>query len=214
MDVARKTRIVLVDDHSVLRDGLRRILELEPDLEIVGEAVTGEAALELLEKVDADVVLMDVRMPGMGGIEATRRLRLSRHDVQVLVLSAYPEFAPEALHAGAAGYVLKSAATRQLVASIRAVACGSMAIQRDLPGVLPWTRRDGAHGNGTLSEREHDVLRLVVRGLTNRAIAHELGISPRTADQHVHNMLVKIGAATRAQAVRYAIEHELSTVSI
>src|SRR6266702_3301334 len=141
------TRIVLVDDHTLLRDGLRQILEREPDLEIVGEAAAGEAALELVAQLLPDIVLMDVRMPGMDGIEATRRLRAFHPQVQVLVLSAYLEFTREALQAGAAGYLLKSAPTSQLLASIRAVALGSMAIQRSLLGALPWSH--GGSGGRT-----------------------------------------------------------------
>src|SRR6266536_6182697 len=132
------TRVVLVDDHPVLREGLRRILEREPDLEIVGEAETGEAALELVARISPDIVLMDVRMPGMDGIEATRRLGASHPQVQVLVLSAYPEFTREALQAGAAGYLLKSAPTPQLLASVRGRALGSLSLQRRWRGPLPW----------------------------------------------------------------------------
>ena len=206
------TTILLADDHTVLREGLRRILEREPDLEVVGEAETGEAALELVDRLRPDVVVMDVRMPGMGGIEATRRLRESNPYVQVVVLSAYPDYAREALETGAAGYVLKTAPTPQLLACIRAVATGSLAIQRGLPGVTSWALAHRDHSGGGLSERECAVLRLIARGLTNRSIARQLGIAPRTADQHVHNMLVKIGVASRAQAVRYAIDHELTSV--
>ncbi len=206
------TRIVLVDDHTLLRDGLRHILEREPDLEIVGEAAAGEAALELVAQLLPDIVLMDVRMAGMDGIEATRRLRVAHPQVQVLVLSAYPEFTREALQAGAAGYLLKSAPTSQLLASIRAVALGSMAIQRSLLGALPWSHGGSGGRTADLSGRERDILRLITRGLTNRSIAHQLGIAPRTADQHVHNMLIKIGVRSRGEAVRYAIEHELTSV--
>jgi DNA-binding NarL/FixJ family response regulator len=205
------TRIVLVDDHSMLREGLRRILEQEPDLEIVGEAAAGEAALELVAQLLPDIVLMDVRMPGMDGIEVTRRLRTSHPQVQVLVLSAYPDFAREALQAGAAGYLLKSAPVRQLLASVRSVALGSMSIERSLLGALAWSPGDSARRTGDLSGRERDILRLITRGLTNRSIARQLGIAPRTADQHVHNMLIKIGVRSRAEAVRYAIEHELTS---
>lgn len=208
----KPTRILLVDDHSLLRDGLRRILEREPDLDVVGEAATGEGALELVAQLLPDIVLMDVRMPGMDGIEATRRLRASHPQVQVLVLSAYPEFTREALQAGAAGYLLKSAPARQLLASVRSVALGSMAVQRSLLGALPWSPGDSRVRTGVLSGRERDILRLITRGLTNRAIARQLGIAPRTADQHVHNMLIKIGARSRVEAVRYAIEHELTSI--
>lgn len=206
------TRIVLVDDHAVIREGLRRILEREPDLEIVGEAPTAEAGLELVARVLPELVLMDVRMPGMDGIEATRRLRAAHPEMHVVVLSGYPEFARDALQAGAAGYILKSAPTAQLIASIRAVALGSIVIQRSLVGAMSWSQGEGARRNGTLSEREHDILRLIAQGLTNRSIARQLGIATRTADQHVHNMLVKIRASSRAEAVRYAIEHEIVTM--
>ena len=203
------TKILLVDDHAVLRDGLRRIFEREPDLEVVGEAGSGEAALELVERTRPDVVLMDVRMPGMDGLEATRRLRPLHPRVQVLILSAYPEYARDALQAGAAGYLLKSAPTPQLLAAVRSVALGSMAVEMSLLGAAPWS--PGEHGRraGGLSEREGEILRLVARGLTNRAIAREIGIAPRTADQHVHNILVKIRAKSRAEAVRYAVERQL-----
>ena len=212
MSEPRSIRIVLVDDHAMLRDGLRRILEREPDLEIAGEAATGDAALDQVARLEPDLVLMDVRMPGMDGIEASRRLHASHPQVQVLVLSAYPEFARDALQAGAAGYLLKSAPTCQLLASIRAVATGSMAIQRGLLGGLAWSEVDGGHRKGTLSSRERDILRLIAHGLTNRAIAHKLGIAPRTVDQHVHNTLVKIGVSSRTEAVGYAIEHQITAV--
>ena len=203
------TRLVLVDDHMVLRDGLRRIFEQEPDLEVVGEAEDGARALVLVAQVRPDVVLMDVRMPGMDGIEATRRLRSLHPRVRVLVLSAYPEFTRDALQAGAAGYLLKSASTQQLVAAVRSVALGSLAVQMDLLGAVPWSPRQPGGGAGSLSERERETLRLLGRGLTNRAIAQAMGIAPRTADQHVHNILLKIKARSRAEAVRYGIDREL-----
>ncbi len=205
----KPTRVLLVDDHAVLRDGLRRIFEREPDLEVVGEAETGELALDLVKQTQPDVVLMDVRMPGMGGIEATRRLRSLHPQVRVLILSAYPEFTQEALRAGAVGYQLKSAPTEQLLAAVRSVALGSMAVQISLLSGVPWSPRDHGRRTALLSDREVEILRLIARGLTNRSIARQVGVAPRTADQHVHNILVKIRATSRAEAVRYAIEHEL-----
>lgn len=205
------TRIVLVDDHAVLRDGLRRIFERESDLEVVGEAGTGETAIDLVKDVHPDVVVMDVRMPGMDGIEATRRMRSLHPGIRVLILSAYPEFTQEALRAGVAGYLLKSAPTDQLLAAVRSVALGSMAVQISLLSGVSWSPRDRGRRTAKLSDRELEILRLVARGLTNRSIAREVGVAPRTADQHVHNILVKIRAASRAEAVRYAIEHELAS---
>ncbi len=205
----KPTKVLLVDDHEVLRDGLRRIFEREPDVEIVGEAGTGETAIDLAKHACPDVVLMDIRMPRMDGIEATRRLRSLLPQVRVLVLSAYPEFAQEALRAGAVGYLLKSCPTDQLLAAVRSVALGSTAVQISLLSGVQWSPRDVGRRTGMLTEREVEILRLIARGLTNRSIAREAGVAPRTADQHVHNILVKIRASSRAEAVRYAIEHEL-----
>lgn len=202
-------RVMLVDDHDLVREALRLRLEQEPDLEVVAEAATGEGALELAERLAVDVVLMDVRMPGMGGVEATRMLKALRPNVRVLMLSAYPEFAVDALTAGAAGYVLKSGDSRQLVAALRSVALGSMVIQADLVPAVLGTGGHPSRPTGLLSHREVDILRLIAHGLTNRAIARQVGIAPRTADQHVHNIFVKVGVTSRSAAVRYAIEHEL-----
>ena len=209
MSQHKSTTIVLVDDHALLRDGLRRILEQEPDLEVAGEAESGEAALELVARIVPDVVLMDVRMPGMDGIETTRRVRSLHPGVRVLVLSAYPDYTREALQAGAAGYLLKSAPTERLLAAVRSVALGAMAIEMSLFAGVPWSPGDDTRRAGVLSERETEILRLVARGLTNRAIARQIGTAPRTADQHVHNILTKIRVSSRAEAVRYALEHGL-----
>ena len=213
MSELKPTRVLLVDDHAVLRDGLRRIFEREADLSIVGAAETGETAIDLVKVAQPDVVLMDVRMPGMGGIEATRRLRSLHPQVRVLFLTAYPEFIQEALQAGAVGYLLKSAPTDQLLAAIRSVALGSMAVQISLLSGTPWSPRDQGRRTALLSDREVEILRLMARGLTNRSIAREVGVAPRTADQHVHNILVKVRATSRAEAVRYAIDHELASSS-
>jgi len=210
MSEERAIRVMVVDDHALVREGLRRILEQTFDVEVVGEAGSGDAALVLVEDVKPDVVLMDVRMPEMDGIEATRRIRAAHPQVQVLMLSAYPDFTLEALRAGAAGYLTKSGASRQLVAALRSVVLGSTVIQAGLTSTLP-IGHDGYHDRapGVLSTREADTMRLVAGGLTNRAVARQMGIAPRTADQHVHNIFVKIGVKSRAEAVRYAIEHEL-----
>ena len=203
------TKILIVDDHDLVREGLRLLLKRESDLEVVGDAASGEAGLEQAEVLRPDVVLMDVRMPGMGGIEATRRLRRLRPQPRVLILSAFPDYLLEALNAGAAGYLLKSGCGRQLVAGVRSVALGVTVIQEDLveEALFGTMRHGGVLARLTL--REVDILRLVAHGLTNRAIARQAGIAPRTADQHVHNILVKIGVKSRSAAIRYAIEHEV-----
>src|SRR5450759_2372474 len=122
-------RTMLVDDHALVREGIRQILEKEPDIAVIGEAGRGDLALELLDSLQPDVVLLDVRMPGMSGIETTRRIRAAFPQVRVLILSAYADFAVEAFHAGASGYVLKSARSNELVAALRSVFSGSTVIQ-------------------------------------------------------------------------------------
>lgn len=206
MSEVARTRVLLVDDHVVLREGLRRILEAQPDVEVIGEAGSGEDALAQADGGEPDVVLMDVRMPGMDGIEATRRLLSAHPSVRVLVLSAYAEFANEALGAGAAGFVLKSGGSCRLLAALRGVMAGLTVTDSPQVGV-----RDGRRDlpRARLSSREGEILQLVAGGLTNRAIARQMAIAPRTADQHVHNIFVKVGVRTRAEAVRYAIEHEI-----
>jgi DNA-binding NarL/FixJ family response regulator len=202
--------VLLVDDHSLVREGLRQILDREPDITVVGEAGSGEAAIELLEGIQPNVVLLDVRMPGMGGIEAARKISVGFPEVRVLMLSAYGEFVLEALRAGASGYMLKTAGSRQLLAGVRSVSLGSIVVHGDLgPTLAVGGPGIASRASDVLSRREAEILRLIAKGLTNRAIARQVGIAPRTADQHAHNILVKVGARSRAEAVRYAIEREL-----
>ncbi len=204
-------RVLLVDDHALVREGIRQILDKEPDIAVIGEAERGDLALELLDRLQPDVVLLDVRMPGMSGIETTRRIRAAFPKIRVLILSAYADFAVEAFRAGASGYVLKSAHSSELVAALRSVFFGSIVIQGALAqGLSIWESGGRSRGRDLLSPREAQILRLIARGLTNRTIAREIGIAPRTADQHVHNIFVKVGVRSRAEAVRYAVEHELA----
>jgi DNA-binding NarL/FixJ family response regulator len=141
------------------------------------------------------VVLLDVRMPGMNGIETTRRIRAAFPRIRVLILSAYADFAVEAFRAGASGYVLKSARSSELVAALRSVFLGSTVIHGAVAeGLGIWGSGGRSQRTDLLSPREAQILRLIARGLTNRTIAREVGIAPRTADQHVHNIFVKVGA--------------------
>jgi DNA-binding NarL/FixJ family response regulator len=204
---------MLVDDHALVREGIRQILERERDIAVVGEAERGDVALELVRGLQPDVVLLDVRMPGMSGIETARRIRADHPTVRILMLSAYADFAVDAFRAGASGYVLKTAASGQLVAALRGVFTGSMVIHGPLAEGLSIVESGGRSARADLlSPREDKILRLIARGLTNRAIAREMGIAPRTADQHVHNIFVKVRVRSRAEAARYAAEHELAGV--
>jgi two-component system, NarL family, response regulator LiaR len=204
-------RVILVDDHALVREGIRQILEAERDIAVVGEAERGDIALELLEELQPDVMLLEVRMAGISGIETTRRVRAAFPNIRVLILSASADFAAEAFGAGASGYVLKSARSRELIAALRSVFHGSTVIHGGLAERLAISDRGGGSpGTGLLSPREAQILRLIAHGLTNRAIAREIGIAPRTADQHIHNIFVKVRVRSRAEAVRYAVEHELA----
>ncbi len=209
-ELSSSISVVLVDDHALVREGIGQLLDHEPDISVVGQADSGEAALEHLKRMQPDVVLLDVRMPGIGGIETARKISSDFPEVRVLMLSAYGEFVLEALRAGASGYMLKTAGSRQLLAGVRSVFLGSTVVHGDLRSTLGvGSPSAGSRSADVLSRREVQILRLIARGLTNRAIAREVGIAPRTADQHAHNILVKVGARSRAEAIRYAIEHKL-----
>src|ERR1035441_18066 len=201
-------RVLVVDDHPLVREGIRFCLQSQPDLEVAGEAEGCDQALAILDEERVDVVLLDMRMPGIGGVEATRMIRAAHPTVRVLILTAYPEYASEAFRAGASGYMLKMARTQGLLAAIRSVYYDATVIQDSVMASLGLTAQTPlAQDAGALSPRELDVLRLLARGLTNRAIAHELGIGPRTADQHVHSIFIKTGVTSRTSAVRYALDH-------
>ena len=206
-----RVRVLVVDDHAVVREGLRRLLECEPDIDVVGEAASGEAAIGMVDAERPDIVLLDVRMPGMNGLEATRVMRSVFPAVRVVILTAYAEYAAEAVRAGAWGYLLKTACGGQLPATLRSVFYGAKVFHEPVTeGLSLEGARPSPERTSVLSRREQEVLRLLVSGLTNRAIARGLGIGPRTADQHVHSIFVKTGARSRAEAVRYALEHELA----
>ena len=207
-------RVVVVDDHALHRDGTRQILEAHPDLQVVGDAASGEVALTLVNQMHPRVVLMDIRLPGMNGIEVTRRLTRDHPDVRVLMVSAYDEdeYVRGALEAGAAGYLRKTAPGRELVEAVRAVASGATVLQSDLPArLLAWSHpTDG--GPIALTDRELAVLNLLAVGLHNNEVAARLGISPRTVERHCENIYAKLGVSSRTEAVVRAISTKLLTV--
>jgi len=207
-------RVVVVDDHALHRDGTRQILEAHPDFQVVGEASSGEIALALVNQLRPDVVLMDIRLPGMNGIEVTRKLSQDHPDVRVLMVSAYDEdeYVRGALEAGAAGYLRKTAPGRELVEAVRAVAGGATVLQSGLTARLLISTRQAEPGATDLTERELAVLRLLAAGLHNRELAARLGISPRTVDRHCDNIYAKLGVGSRTEAVVRAISTKLLTV--
>ena len=216
------TRVLLVDDQALLRLGFRLVIESEPDLEVVGEASDGQVAIAQTAALAPDVVVMDIRMPGMDGIEATRRIVAEHPATRVLVLTTFDldEYAFAALRSGASGFLLKNALPEELVAAIRTVAAGSSIVAprivRRLLDLfaphLPTTATATADLNPalrTLTPRELDVLRCVTEGLSNSEIAERLVLSATTVKTHVGNMLAKLGVRDRVQAVIVAYESGL-----
>lgn len=210
-------RLLLVDDHAMVRRGMRDFLSLHDDLEVVAEAADGAAAIEQVARHRPDVVMMDLLMPGIDGIEATRRIKAEYPDVEVVALTSFIEESRviAAIEAGAAGFLLKDAEADDLAAAIRAAAGGEMHLDPAVAGIVarrlrPAPARGQAAAPGdrlaALTARERDVLRGVARGLSNRAIADDLGITERTARTHVSNILAKLGLASRTQAALLAAE--------
>ncbi|NMM24587.1 MAG: response regulator transcription factor [Phycicoccus sp.] len=213
---AQAIRVLVVDDHALHRDGTRQILEAHADLEVVGEADSGEVALALVNQLHPDVVLMDIRLPGMNGIEVTRRLIQDHPDARVLMVSAYDEdeYVRGALEAGAAGYLSKTAPGKELVQAVRSVAGGTSVLQSGLTARLLTATRQAEQGVSVdLSERELEVLRLLAQGLRNRELGEQMGISTRTVDRHCDNIYAKLGVSSRTEAVVRAISTKLLTVS-
>ena len=207
-------RVALCDDHAVVRGGLRRILEDQPDLEVVGEAGTAEQAIALAAQVEPDVFVMDLGLPDVSGIEAARRITSANAGIKVLVLTVHDDVAylRKAFEAGATGYLVKDAADIELVLAVRQVASGAEYVHPRLGAALLNPADTGkrlAGPGGELSERELDVLRLVASGYTNAEIAAELFVSVRTVETHRAHVHQKLGVKARADLVRYAREHGL-----
>jgi len=205
-------RLALVDDHRVVRRGLRSFLEAFPDITVVGEASSGEAALEEIEAWLPDVVIMDLLLPGgMDGIEATRRIRSITPHTQVVVLTAYTDEARvvAALRAGAIGYVRKDARPEVLLAAVRAAARGQSMLDPAIAGTVLQELVASAQVQEDLTERELQVLRLLAHGRTNREIAQELIVGVETVKTHVGNILTKLHLAHRTQAVIQALKQGL-----
>jgi DNA-binding NarL/FixJ family response regulator len=217
-----RTTILLADDQELLRMGFRMVLEAQPDLEVVGEAGDGREALDLVARLDPDVVLMDVRMPQMDGVEATRRIVDGGGRSRVIILTTFDldEYAYAALRAGASGFLLKDAPPADLLSAIRAVASGDAVVApsttrrllAELAHRLPDPRRAEVAGDPALellTPRESEVLAAVARGLSNSEIARELVLSEATVKTHVGRILAKLALRDRVQIVVFAYDHGL-----
>jgi DNA-binding NarL/FixJ family response regulator len=215
-------RVLIVDDQPLLRAGFRMILESEPDLEVVGEAADGEEAVATARRLRPDVVLMDIRMPRLDGVEATRRLAGPRADdpIKVLMLTTFDldEYVVEAIRAGASGFLLKDVPPEDLIEAIRVIADGKALLAPSVTRRLldKFAQRLPATGDqpkpeavSSLTERESEILALVARGLSNAEIAETLVIGETTVKTHVSRLLMKLGLRDRVQAVVFAYEHGL-----
>ena len=215
--MADKIRLLLADDHAVVRSGLRMLLEAQPDLVIVAEAETGQEAVRRAVELAPDVVLMDIEMPGMNGIEATRRIKAEAPATAVLALTMYEDdqYFFEMLRAGASGYVPKRAAPDELVSAIRAASRGEVFLYPSLAGRLvqdylqrgPAGERDAAEDE--LTPREQEVLTLIAEGFSNNEIADRLVISAKTVDRHRENIMRKLNLHNRVDLVKYALRKGL-----
>ncbi len=204
-------RLLLVDDHPVVRKGTRDLLDGEPDFQVVGEAGSGEEAIERARDLTPDVILMDVSMPGMNGIEATRKIKAMRPQQNVLVLTSYDDdaYVFALLEAGAAGYLLKNASEDELLGAVRAVAAGESALHPSVARKVLERFSTGASNSSpldTLSPRELEVLRIAATGRTNKEIARDLDISPRTVQVHLANIFSKLDVGSRTEAVLIGIK--------
>lgn len=205
-------RVLLVDDHPVVRQGLRALLSTHEGIEVVGEADDGEAAVAAADRLSPDVVLMDVVMPGLDGVEALRRIGERRPQTRVVMLTSYADErrAMEAVDAGASGFLLKDASPRDVAAAIRAAHRGEAVLHSAVAAKLLAERRRPPAAHADLTARELDVLRLIARGLQNKQIAAELHVSEKTVKTHVSAILRKLGVTDRTQAAMYAVRERLA----
>lgn len=212
-----KIRILLADDHTILRAGLKMMLNAQPDMEVVGEAQDGRQAIEEAQKLQPDLVLMDITMPDLNGIEATRQIKRLVSDTKILMLTMHEhdEYVFQALQAGASGYMLKEAADTELITAIHVITSGqfylsptaqSVVVGDYLQKVRTGEERDSY---SSLTEREREILKLVAEGFTNNQIAERLVISPKTVDTHRTHIMDKLNMHSRAELIKYAMRRGL-----
>jgi two-component system response regulator NreC len=211
----RKINVILADDHAVLRAGLRALLNAEPDIEVIGEAADGQEAIALAERLHPDVVVMDITMPRMDGLRATRQIAERMPELRVLVRTMHAEeqYLFQVLEAGGAGYVLKNSADTDLIDAIRVVAGGQAYLYPSATRLLLEAYRKGDRGaeqrENLLTEREEEVLKLTAEGYSNTEIANRIYLSPKTVDTYRQRIMEKLGLHHRAELVRYALDRGL-----
>jgi two-component system invasion response regulator UvrY len=202
-------RVLIADDHSIVRDGLKRILAATTDLQVAGEAASGDEALALVKANDYDVVMLDMSMPGLAGIDLIKRLKLEKPKLRILVLSMHGEsqYAARVLKSGAAGYLSKDSASEVLLGALRKIAAGGVHIGEAAAASLLQASEKPPHE--ALSDREFEVMRLLVEGLGPTEIGERLHLSVKTVSTHKTRILEKLSLGSTAELVRYALEHRL-----
>ncbi len=215
----QKIRVLVVDDHTIVRDGVCALLAIAGDIEVVGKAANGSEALKMVKELQPNVVLMDIAMPIMGGLEATRRICKEFPRTKVLVLTQYDdkEYVFPVIEAGASGFISKAAASSELASGIRSVYHGDSYLS---PSVTRLLVEDYQHGGGRIShdpyeqltDRERDVLKLVAEGHTTQEIADMLVVSPKTVEGHKTNLMAKLGIHNRTELVKYALRKGIITI--
>ena len=210
--MAAPLRILVADDHAILRQGLKLLIESQPDMQVVAEAADGKVAIELAVEVKPDIVVMDISMPHMNGLMATRSLKQKQPNITVVALTRHEDdtYLEELLRAGASAYVLKQSPPADLLKAIRAVAAGGIYLdpamtRRVADGLLSGTPHVATEKGGTLTERESEVLRLVAVGHSNIEIAAQLDISVKTVEVHKANAMRKLGLTGRVDVIRYGV---------
>lgn len=212
-------RVLIADDHTLVRQGIRMLLETQPDLHVVGEASDGAQVVQLAVELHPDVVLMDIAMPNMDGLEATREIKRLLPNAQILALTMHEgdDYFFKIISAGAAGYVLKRAAANDLLSAVRAVAQGEVVLNptlvkklvEDYAGRARTEEREMRAGNLNLTQREQEVLTLIAEGYANREIADKLGVSLSTVQTHYAHLIEKLNLRNRTALVKYALRHGL-----
>jgi DNA-binding NarL/FixJ family response regulator len=207
-----KLRVLLADDHAMIRDGVKALINGETDMEVVGEASDGREAWHKVKSLQPDILILDITMPDLNGVQATERIKRDAPKVKVLILTAHEDkgFLQQVLQAGASGYMLKRAASAELIRAIRFVAAGGVYIDPEIASkiVTSYVGRQSSRESvqrGDLSEREEEVLRLVAWGHSNKEIAVRLSISVKTVEGHKSKIMEKLGLKNRVEVVRYAL---------
>ncbi len=215
-----KVSVLIVDDHTVLRSGLRLLLESQGEFQVVGEAASGEEALERLRELSPDIVIMDLAMPGMDGLTAMIRIQESYPRVKVLVVTQHADraYLSPALQAGASGYILKSAGINDIISALHSIKEGNVFLDPSVAGTVLHDYRQRNNPRigdpvNTLSERENEVLRLYARGYTGREIAEQLVINVKTVESHKGRFMAKLGLKTRSDLVEYALKKGILPVA-